>query len=317
MMKGVVKFLKIIFISVTLLMILVCLFFGYRDRPLDELKARYAGSPSVFIKVDGMDVHYRDEGDRQDTLPLVLLHGTASSLHTFDAWATDLKKVKRIVRMDMPGFGLTGPFPDRHYRINDYVDFLAHFLVAKGINKCILAGNSLGGEIAFQFTLTYPERVERLILIDAAGYPINSKSVPIVFTFARIPVLNKFMTFVTPRFIVKGSLENVYADPSKVTASLIDRYFELSLRAGNRQAFIDRINSGYDTGSLVQIKNIQQPTLLIWGEQDLLIPISNAYRFHHDLPNDTLVIIKNTGHVPMEESPTESMEAVMAFLKKR
>lgn len=316
-MKMAAKLFKIILIGFLVLMALVFILFGYKDKPVNELKEKYAASPSAFIAVDGMEVHYRDEGNKADSLPLVLIHGTGSSLHTFNAWAAVLKKEKRVVRMDIPAFGLTGPFPDRQYSINHYVAFMSHFLSALGIKKCIIGGNSLGGQIAWNLTLQFPGMVQKLILVDAAGYPMESQSVPIGFRMARIPVLNKLMTFITPRSLVKSSVENVYADKSKVTDVLVDRYFDLTLRKGNRQALIDRLNLPPDTGSVQFIKNIQQAALILWGDQDLLIPVKYAYRFHNDLPDDTMVILKNMGHVPMEESPQESLAPLLEFLKKQ
>ena len=262
-----------------------------------------------------MNVHYRDEGNPLDTLPLVLIHGTGSSLHTYDAWTEALKSNRRVIRMDLPAFGLTGPFPNRDYSIEHYVAFVEQFLENRNIPRCILAGNSLGGQIAWAYTLAHSNRVAQLVLIDAAGYPLNSKSVPIAFTLARKPVLNKLLTFITPRFMAKASVENVYADKSKVTKTLVDRYFELTLRKGNRQALVDRMTAVYDTSRLPQLRNIQQRTLVLWGEQDMLIPLSNAERFHADLPNDTLIVLPHSGHVPMEESPKESLSALLAFLK--
>ena len=314
-MKFMVKFFKIIFYVSLALVLILFIFFGHRDIPLNELKAKYAQIPSAFITIDDMDVHYRDEGFKMDTLPLVLIHGTSSSLHTFDAWVATLKSEKRVIRMDLPGFGLTGPFPDRNYSIDNYVIFIEHFLSSKGIKRCILGGNSLGGQIAWQFTIKNPELVDKLILISAAGYPLESKSVPIAFKMARTPVLNKILTFITPRFMVKSSVENVYADKMKVTDPLVDRYFELTLREGNRQALVDRMTMGMDMSSNHLIKTIQQPTLVMWGEQDLLIPTKSAYRFHSDLPNDTLVILYNVGHVPMEESPEETLAALLSFIE--
>jgi pimeloyl-ACP methyl ester carboxylesterase len=315
-MKLIAKLFKIISIGFLVLMVAVLLLYGHKDKTVNELKEKYATPPSAFMLVDGMEVHYRDEGNKADSLPLVLIHGTGSSLHTFDAWVTELKKEKRVIRMDIPAFGLTGPFPDRHYSIDHYVVFMNQFLVALGIKKCIIGGNSLGGDIAWNFTVQFPEMVQKLILIDAAGYPLASQSIPIGFRIARIPVLNKLMTFVTPRFMVKLSVENVYTDQSKVTDVLVDRYFDLTLRKGNRQALIDRLNLITDSNAVALIKNIQQPTLILWGEQDLLIPVQYATRFHNDLPNDTLVVLKNVGHVPMEESPMESLAPLMDFLKK-
>ncbi|MFZ9003029.1 MAG: alpha/beta fold hydrolase, partial [Robiginitalea sp.] len=251
-----------------------------------------------------------------DSLPLVLIHGTGSSLHTFEAWAAALRENRRVVRMDLPGFGLTGPFPDRNYAMEQYVQFVAAFLAARDIGHCILAGNSLGGQIAWNFTLEHPDRVAKLILIDASGYAIKSTSVPLAFKIARTPVLNKILTFITPRAVVASSVLNVYADKSKVTDALVDRYFDLSLRGGNRQALIDRMQMPFDSGAVRQIKTIHQPTLILWGDQDGLIPLESAYRFQKDLPNDTLVILKNSGHVPMEEDPEESLEAVLGFIAK-
>jgi pimeloyl-ACP methyl ester carboxylesterase len=145
-----------------------------------------------------------------------------------------------------------------------YTEFLKNFLTALNIKQCVLAGNSLGGQIAWNFTLEQPEMVRKLILIDAAGYPISSKSVPVAFKIGRTPVLNKVLTYITPRFIVKASVENVYFDKSKVTESLVDRYFELTLREGNRQAFVDRFKMAKDTNDYKNIKHIQQPTLIFF-----------------------------------------------------
>jgi pimeloyl-ACP methyl ester carboxylesterase len=314
-MKRIIKYFKIFFVSLVAIILTVLVLFGRSDKSLDELKAKYANAASAFIKVDGMDVHYRDEGNTADSLPIVLLHGTGASLHTFDAWTTILKNEKRVIRMDLPAFGLTGPFPHRNYSIDKYITFIHHFLLAKGITKCVLGGNSLGGQIAYRFTINHPQMVDKLILIDAAGYPLESKSVPIAFRIATIPFLNKTLAYITPRFLIKQSVENVYSNKSKVSDTLVDRYFELTLRAGNRQAFVDRMIQAFDSSTILLIKNIKQRTLVLWGEQDLLIPLKSAYRFHYDLPNDTLVILKNAGHVPMEEIPEESIAVVLIFLK--
>ena len=279
------------------------------------MKTKYAKAPSAFITVNGMDVHYREEGVSEADVPIVLIHGTGSSLHTFNDWVSRLKVNYSVIRMDIPGHGLTGPFPNRDYSIEAYVKFIKHFLDKKGIEKCIIGGNSLGGHIAWQFTATHPDRVKKLILIDAAGYPNESKSTPLAFQIAKIPLIKSMFTFITPKAIARKSVENVYADKSKVTTDLAMRYFELTLRSGNRQAFVDRLSVENNPASYHLISNISQPTLILWGDQDLLIPIENAKLFQKDIPNNTLIILKNTGHVPMEENPSESLEAVVTFLE--
>lgn len=314
-MKYLVKILKAAVILVILTVVGIVFLFGHRDIPLNELKSQYTNSASSFISIGGMDVHYRDEGDPSDSIPIVLIHGTASSLHTFDAWTDSLKNLRRVVRMDLPAYGLTGPFPDCNYSMSNYTAFIKKFLIAKGIDQCVLAGNSLGGQIAWNFALVEPGYVYKLILIDAAGYPSNSKSTPIAFTVAQTPILSNLLTFITPRFVVKASIENVFYNKSKVTDALVDRYFDLTLGEGNRQAFVDRFKVTDDKKAYKDISRIKQPTLILWGAKDLLIPVDIAYQFQKDLPNGTLVILDDTGHTPMEESPVESMEAVMGFLQ--
>jgi len=165
------KIVKYFLSSLAGLLLLISLLFGRLNKSVDSLKDKYAQAPSAFVSVEGVEVHYRDEGNPEDSLPIVLIHGTGASLHTFEDWAQELKKEHRVLRMDLPAFGLTGPFPDRDYSIDHYVAFLEAFLLAKNIDRCILGGNSLGGSIAWRFALDRPDRVDKLILIDAAGYP--------------------------------------------------------------------------------------------------------------------------------------------------
>ncbi|MCX2743333.1 alpha/beta hydrolase [Mangrovivirga sp. M17] len=315
-MKKLGKFIKLVFATLLIIIALTALFFGHSNIPLEELKAKYANDASAFISINGADVHYRDEGNQADSLPIVLIHGTGASLHTFNVWANELKSEHRVVRMDLPGYGLTGPFANQDYSIDHYVDFLNTFLDSLNIDNCILAGNSLGGHIAWRFTDEYPEKVNKLILIDAAGYPFKSKSRPLAFQMAKIPVVNSAFTFITPRFVVKSSIKNVYVNDSKVTEELIDRYFELTLRKGNRQAFVDAFDTRKNTEAYKNIPSIKKRTLVLWGAQDDLIPVDQAHRFHEDLPNDTLVILDNAGHVPMEEVPNRSLTVVRDFISE-
>ena len=150
------KLLKILLLFILLIIVLIALLYGHRDLPLSDLKEKYATFPSSFVSIEGMDVHYRDEGNPADTIPIVLIHGTGASLHTFDDWTDQLKNEYRVIRMDLPAFGLTGPFPHRQYTIERYVLFIEQFLSAMGIERCIVGGNSLGGEIAWRFAVKNP-----------------------------------------------------------------------------------------------------------------------------------------------------------------
>ena len=315
-MKKIFYNISKIILGFGFLIVLTVLLFGYQDIPIEELKKKYTDSYSSFVRVGGMEVHYRDQGKQIDSTPIVLIHGTGSSLHTYDHWTKELAINHRVVRMDLPGYGLTGAFPNRDYSYNNYVTFLKGFLEKIGVKSCVLAGSSLGGNIAWRFTVDNSEMVNKLILISAAGYPMKSKSIPLAFKIAQIPVIQNIFTFITPRFVAKASVENVYKNKTKVDEELVDRYFELTLRKGNRQAFVDRFKVKSDTISHKKIKLINQRTLILWGEEDELIPSEMAYLFHDNLPDDTLVILKNVGHVPMEESPSESLMPVIEFLRK-
>jgi pimeloyl-ACP methyl ester carboxylesterase len=314
------KIITYLFLTFLLLCTSFCAVYWQNDIPLAELKDTYAPAPSKFIQVNDVLVHYRDEGNRADSTPIVLIHGTAASLHTWEAWVKELKQTHRVISMDLPAYGLTGPNKTGDYSQEYYAQFMHHFLEKLDVKKCILGGNSLGGAIAWRYALNYPTEVSKLILIDAAGYPMESKSVPMAFQLAGVPVLNNIFQFVTPRFIVQKSIENVYADKTKVEPDLVDRYFNLALRAGNRQAFIERMSTFktlLNDSTYLQIKNIKTPTLILWGDKDLLIPLTVAENFHADLPNDTLVVLKNLGHTPMEENPKQSLQVLINFLGKK
>ena len=313
------KILKFVLLSTLLLTITLIIVFSQKDIPLNKLKEKYTNSYSSFIDIRGTNVHYRDEGIYNDSIPIILIHGTGSSLHSYDIWTKSLKKTNRVIRMDLPAFGLTGPFLKKDYSISNYTTFLVEFLESLNITQCILMGNSLGGEIAWRFAVKEPKIAKKLILIDPAGYPVKSKSVPIAFKLAKVPILNKLLTYITPRFLVRSSVENVYFDKSKVSDSLVNRYFDLTLRKGNREAIIDRLKVSTTltnrTNTHSSVKKIKQPTLIIWGNNDRLIPVENAYKFKNDIANSKLIVMQETGHVPMEEKPLESLKHVTDFLK--
>jgi pimeloyl-ACP methyl ester carboxylesterase len=217
--------------------------------------------------------------------------------------------------MDLPAFGLTGPAPDNDYSIEAYVDFLHQFLQKLQVKKCYLAGNSLGGLIEYSYCAAYPANVEKLILLDAAGYPIENAKGNLAFNLGRTPVIKHVLKIVTPLSVVRKSVEDVYGDKSLVTDSLVIMYRDMACREGNRNALVVRLNMP-QSGDTNLIKGISTPTMIIWGDQDFLIPLANAYKFQRDLPNDTLVVLKGLGHVPMEESPAQIISLVKSFIQK-
>jgi pimeloyl-ACP methyl ester carboxylesterase len=284
------------------------------DRPLESLTARWAPPPSVFVDVAGMKVHLRDEGPRDDPTPLVLLHGTSASLHTWEGWVETLKVRRRVIRFDLPGFGLTGPSPDADYSIENNVRFITAMLDKLGVRHCMLGGNSFGGNIAWRTALSHSDRIDRLILVDAGGYALAGSSPPLGFRIAQWPVLNRLFESTLPRGLVETSVRAVYGDPSKVTPELIDRYYELALREGNRKALAQRFAQARPGELAARIPELKLPTLILWGGRDQLIPLEAAARFHRDISGSKLVMFDDLGHVPHEEDPVRTVAVVKEFL---
>ena len=243
------------------------------DRPVQTLVARWAPPPSDFFDIKGMVVHLRDEGPRDDPVPILLLHGTAASLHTWEGWVRDLKSERRVISLDLPGFGLTGPFSGSYagnhtgsdggsdgaadYGGDAYARFVLDLMAHMKIDRAVIAGNSLGGEIAWRVTTLAPQRVSSLVLVDASGLAVQPQSVPIGFVVARTPVLSRIGEWVLPRALVAQGLADAYGDPAKVTSDLVDRYFELTLREGNRHALSQRLRqmqAGADSSRVDSIK---------------------------------------------------------------
>jgi pimeloyl-ACP methyl ester carboxylesterase len=308
------------------------------DQSVESLKGRWASlaSGSRFVDVQGLAVHVRDEGVQTDIEPIVLLHGTGASLHTWDGWAAELSKTRRVIRLDLPGFGLTGPHFGRlegvqsseDYSTAMYVRFVVAALDALNVKQpVVLAGNSLGGQIAWEAALAAPARVSRLVLVDAAGYPFVHESMPMAFEMAlatpHVPGLLWMMEHTLPRFMVAQSVRNVYHEPQRVSEALVDVYEAMSLREGNRRALALRLVQSWgerDTpqGTMVavtaRLKKIQQPTLVLWGEHDRLIPKESGEWFARDMPSAKLVALPGLGHVPQEEDAQASLVPVKAFL---
>lgn len=283
------------------------------DRSLESLVPRWAPPPSDFIELDGQLVHYRDQGPSSDPLPLVLIHGTSASLHTWEGWVAGLSATRRVISFDLPGFGLTGPNAGGDYTDARYVAFVRSLLVRLGVGRAIVAGNSLGGEIAWQLALADPARVAGLVLVDAAGHKFEPESLPLGFRIARIPVLREPMRWVLPRRAIEDSVRDVYGDPARVTAALVDRYYELALREGNRVALMQRMDQ-LAPGPVERLPEIKVPTLILWGGKDRLIPLRWGEAFHQAIPGSRLVVFTKLGHVPQEEDPAATLAALRDWL---
>lgn len=311
-MKKFLRYIGYFFGAILALLILLLVIYFQPDRSLEELKPLYVNNESEFMPLMGMNVHFRDQGNSMDSVPLVLIHGTSSSLHTFEEVVKRINKNRRVITLDMPAFGLTGPNANNEYSFKYYSQFLDSFLTKLNIPLCDIGGNSLGGGIAWQFTTYFPEKVRKLILIDATGYPVMNVKGSIGFKIASTPVINNVMLFITPKALVSASLKGIYQDPKMINQEQVDRFHDMAIAKGNRKALLAIFKKGLEQEP-DKIKTIQKPTLIIWGDKDGLIPVQNAALFNKDIKGSKLAIFKNIGHVPMEEDPAKTATLINEF----
>ena len=290
---------------------------GIRPIPLEKLKEKYCDADSRFITIDGLDVHYRDQGRGP---VLVLIHGVCSSLHTWDGWYDELKKHYRIIRLDVPGWGLTGPTKDEDYLGEAMNVFFDKFLDALGIGPFYLAGNSLGGYYSWSYAVHRPDRVKKLVLLDPIAY---NQSLPYEFRLVQLPG-TKFLVnnILLPRALIQASLIRLYGRPERITGKTYDAYWELLMREGNRRtltavfgmiATMSRSDTVY-----LDVKKIRLPVLMAWGKQDIWSRWKETIEeWKRDLPHAELVLYDWCGHMPMEEIPVESARDAHAFFMKK
>ena len=283
------------------------------DQSRTALEARYFAGHAQSIEAAGIRLNVRDEGER-DAPAVILLHGFGSSLLTWDAWAAPLARDHRVVRFDLPGFGLTGPDP-----ANDYSDERAGIILAAlmdrlGIGRATVVGNSLGGKIAWLFAVRHPDRVAKLVLISPDGFASPG------FEYGKapeIPFLLRLLPYVLPQPLLRASLLPAYADPARLTDATIRRYRDMMLAPGVRRAIIARTGQVLLQDPRPLLRQIQAPTLLLWGEKDGMIPFRNAADYLREIPNATLVALPGLGHVPFEEAPDEAFAPFSRFIDQK
>ncbi len=280
------------------------------DKPAGELAALYLRAPSDIRDVAGLHLHVRDTGPR-DAPVLILLHGFGASLQTWEPWARLLQTRFRVIRFDLPGFGLTGADPTGDYTDARSVDVVLALMDQLAIPRATLIGNSLGGKIAWTLALDHPQRVDRLVLISPDGFASPG------FEYgrkAKLPLLVRLLPYVMPRVMLRSSLLPAYGDPRRLTDAVVTRYRDLMLAPGVRTAMLARMQQVMLQDPVPLLARIKTPTLLLWGDRDGMIPIANARDYSEAMPDARLVTLPGLGHVPFEEAPDASLAPVLEFL---
>ncbi len=281
------------------------------DRDRAALEQRYLRSAQDMVEVDGLRLHVRDDGPREAPV-LLLLHGFGASLHTWEPWAHALRGGYRVIRIDLPGHGLTGPDPG-----GDYSDARTHRLLLAlldqlGVERVSLIGSSIGGRIAWSFAARHPQRIERLVLIAPDGFASPGRGYG---QTPQVPAAMQLARWTLPRPLLRWGLAPAYADPEAVlTDGLLERYHELVLAPGVRAAMVQRLAQTVIEDPVPLLRRITAPTLLLWGELDALIPVANADDYLAVLPDARKVVLPGIGHLPHEEEPAGSLAPVLAFL---
>lgn len=280
-----------------------------------RIRQKYEGPSSRYVEVGGRRVHYRVEGEGPT---LVLLHGVMASLHTWDGWVERLKSSYRIVRVDLPGFGLSEHMREREqYTPEHSLQVFDQLREKLELESFYLGGNSLGGFLSWFYAARYPERVRKLILVDPVAYP---QPLPSIIKFVSLPGIGEIAQRFAPRFLVERSVREVYGDPTLASPETVDRYYELMMHEQNRFAMVQtfrslRVLSQQDRLSH-EIAKVQCPTLLMWGERDRWVPPALIERWQRDLRDVEVKIYPGAGHIPMEEFPDETARDAHAFLTR-
>lgn len=316
-------------VGVAILFAVFAVFLFERDFPAAAVDAKYSNPASQFLTLsDGSKIHYRDQGQK-DGLPVVLIHGSNASLHTWERWVALLGPRYRIITLDLPGHGLTGQTVTDDYSSATYVTTVHALAAHLGLQQFVVGGNSMGGGVTWRYTLEYPDSVLALILVDASGLPEwrelenaeasqkDKPSTPWAFSLLRKPWFQALARYADPYWLVVQGLKASHFDPAMVDDALIARYYDLSMRAGTRDATLKRFSTlGQNSADKIDLSAITQPSLILWGEEDAVIPSSVGTRFNETLTNAQLIVYPNIGHIPMEELPQRSAEDVDEFLQR-
>lgn len=286
----------------------------YRDVPASEVEAKWARPPSKFVVIDGVRLHYRDEGRGPAG---VLLHANYSSLFMWEPWVAKLRDDYRVIRVDLPAHGLTGPEPNGNYTLERIQTLFERFVDERGLGRFTVVGTSIGGTVAMRYTAAHPERIERLVLISPGSLEarVRGRTTP-----ANVPRVADLLGYVTPKAFTRFLLTNDYGDPARLSDAVTDEWYDMWMREGNRLAMINLLRQYVSGGVEDKIRAVKVPVLLIWGEKNKRVPLALAYETQKLLENSPevkLEILPGIGHMLVQEAPQQSAQLIRRYLDER
>lgn len=289
-----------------------------RPIPYAILSAKYSLPSSQYFETEqGLKLHYTDEGEHSG-LTVVLVHGFAASVHAWRPWINRLGLDYRFVAIDLPGHGLTEAPKNYESTLDRNVALVETLADRLNLDRFVLGGNSMGGAVALNYALAHPERLDGLVLVDAAGWPGKSGSgrsgPPLAFRLLGSSLGRAVLKAFDPRLFARGGLKAAYLDETLVTDVLIDRYAELALAPGHRDILITQDSRPGRAVTPDDIGAIAIPTLILAGTQDKIIPVEQSLSLAKVIPGSKLVLYPEGGHVPMEQLPDASARDLKTFL---
>jgi pimeloyl-ACP methyl ester carboxylesterase len=290
------------------------------DIPYATLASHYENANSRYVDLPGgIHMHYRDEGAHPGAATLVLVHGYAASVQTWEPWVTRLGRDYRVISVDLPGHGLTSAPAGYQPTTSNYVDALNAFATSQHLDHFVLAGNSMGGDIAWHYALAHPEQLSGLILVDAGGWPDGSTAhEPLIFKLLSNPIIAPLLRDLDNTRLTREGLEKAFVNHSLINDAMVSRYTDLARAPGHREILVQIMlnRSPGDVATPERLSAIHTPTLIIHGDHDNLIAPSSGQHFKDAIAGSELVMLPNVGHVPQEEAPDASAHAVRAFLTR-
>ncbi len=288
------------------------------DIPFDTLEAAYANSHSRFaVAGEQQRLHYRDQGPA-DAPAIVLVHGFAASLHTWTPWVRDLRDDYRVITLDLPGHGLTRGYDPDTVGVELFIESLDTLAGELALETFTLVGSSMGGNAAWTYALEHPQRVDGLVLVASSGWPRTEEEArarPLVFRLLDNSLARAVIKDLDMSSMIRSGLEDSFADPSRVTDAMVERYSALSRAPGHREAILQLTSRAQRTpASAERLAQLDMPVLVMQGALDQVVPPRHGKAFARAIPGAQLRWYENAGHLPQEEVARQSVRDLRSFL---
>lgn len=306
--------------KISAIVVMLLALFGCASQEITyrDLRERYGlASSGVFEPQPGLRVHYTDEG-RRDGRTILLVHGFAASVHAWRPWVERLAGDYRLVAIDLPGHGLTEAPAGYQASMEGNVALVDALARQIGAERFVLAGNSMGGAVSLAYAMKHPERLDGLVLVDAAGWPGDSEASgpPGFVGLINNPVGRWFLKLIDPGLVITGGLKSAYHDEGMVTREVANRYADLAMAVGHRDILLTQQSQPARPWKPADFAAIKTPTLVLAGEKDALIPVADARAIAAAIPGAQIVTYPEGGHLPMEQLPDETVRDLRSFLAR-